>query len=120
MRRKWSEEGGVHEKAVMLNQRVHKVLHCCNSVKSAPSVRCGTTWNRDVNAAKNLCMLLDCWVKGQPRPAPFCRSSVDNKRTASPEASGSTILRSDSPCEGALAASRPRVILAAFSGRDTK
>ena len=45
-------------KVVVKNVKVHKVLHCCNSVGSAPSVRCGATWNRDVNAAKNILLLL--------------------------------------------------------------
>ena len=66
-----------------MNGKVHKVLHCHNSV-------CGATWtavlqycsNRDANAAKNLLLLLDAWMDGRERPLPFRRDTV------SPEASG--------------------------------
>ena len=46
--------------------KVHKVLHCKNSGK--------TTWNRDVNAARNILMLLMRRVNGQARPQEFCRN----------------------------------------------
>jgi hypothetical protein len=63
----------VAKKVVLKNVKVHKVLHCCsNSVESAFSGRCGTTWNRDVNAAKNLLLLLTTWIEGKERPAAFC------------------------------------------------
>ena len=70
-------------KVVVYHNKVHKVLHCCNSVKSAPSVRCGATWNRDVNAAKNILLLLTTWIEGRERPDVFC---VPSKNTVSPKA----------------------------------
>jgi hypothetical protein len=77
------------QKTVVKNVKVHKVLHCRNSVKSASSnVRCGATWNRDVNAAKNLLLLLTTWMDGKERPAAFCvpSSSPTPKTTVSGEA----------------------------------
>ena len=68
-------ENGEWEKVVVMNGKVHKVLHCHNSV-------CGATWNRDANAAKNILLLLDAWMDGRERPLPFRRNTV------SPEASG--------------------------------
>ena len=83
MRVKINKEG-VRETALVKGNKVHKVLHCRNSVGSAPSVRCGTTWNRDVNAAKNMLLLLQVWIKGDPRPAAFCKP---HKNTVPVEAS---------------------------------
>lgn len=67
--------GGTKERRVVEGNKVHKVLHCRNSVGSSPSkARCGATWNRDVNAAKNILLLLRKWVNGEQRPEVFCRS----------------------------------------------
>lgn len=60
------------------NARVHKVLHCTSSDKPAGSSntappRCGTTWNRDVNASRNIRWLAECIVFGLSRPSAFCR-----------------------------------------------
>ena len=49
---------------------IHKVLHCRSSA-GAPRRRGGRTWNRDVNAAKNMLMLLLLEVRGEARPAQF-------------------------------------------------
>jgi hypothetical protein len=70
------------------NNKVHKVLHCRNSVGSEPSLaRCGATWNRDVNASKNILMLLERWFKGFGRPVPFERpANACNKKSVSAEA----------------------------------
>ena len=58
--------------------KIHKVLHCQNSqtISNNPIVskRCGSTWNRDTNASKNILMLLMLEILGMPRPEAFCRS----------------------------------------------
>jgi hypothetical protein len=68
---------------VMLARRkskIHKVLHCKTSV---PGVcRTETTWNRDVNASRNILMLLMLELHGFPRPAEFCRPSIIPRRRA--------------------------------------
>jgi hypothetical protein len=56
--------------------KIHKVLHCMKSSQDgagplAGSPRCGATWNRDANAAKNLLMLMMLEILGIPRPAAF-------------------------------------------------
>ncbi|PNH01563.1 hypothetical protein TSOC_012543 [Tetrabaena socialis] len=53
--------------------RVHKVLHCRSS-DGGPSNRCGASWNRDVNASRNLLMLMMCHVLGYERPPAFTRA----------------------------------------------
>jgi hypothetical protein len=52
--------------------KIHKVLHCRSS--EGGQGHCGTTWNRDVNAAKNILMLLMLKVLGMERPLAFQRS----------------------------------------------
>lgn len=52
--------------------RVHKVLHCKNS-DGGHKNRCGTSWDRDVNASRNLLMLMMCHVHGFERPPVFTR-----------------------------------------------
>ena len=54
------------------NNKVHKVLHCQNNEGERPA-RVQTTWNRDVNASRNILMLLQLEVSGQPRPLAFSR-----------------------------------------------
>jgi hypothetical protein len=55
-----------------VNSKVHKVLHCKNNQSDSDnSRRCGTTWNRDDNAAQNLLMLLMRQINGLPRPEVF-------------------------------------------------
>ena len=76
-----SQDGG-RDKMVRLDTRVHKVLHCRNSVGSAPiEGRCGTTWNRDVNAAKNMLLLLAKWIRGEQRPAAFSWAPKPKRNT---------------------------------------
>ena len=61
---------GVHSS----RSKVHTVLHCRSSVDNGID-RCGATWNRDVNAARNILALTMRLVHGFRRPDVFCRSS---------------------------------------------
>ena len=54
--------------------RVHKVLHCRSSVDDGIA-RCGTTWNRDVNASKNMLALTMMEIRGLERPEALCRKA---------------------------------------------
>ena len=77
VKRRRVSDGGGQSNVVVNGQRVHKVLHCCNSVGSAAQKQCcGATWNRDVNAAKNMLMLLQVWMRGAERPTAFCRTNT--------------------------------------------
>jgi hypothetical protein len=78
------------ERVVTHGARVHKVLHCKRSVRDGPQDRCRATWNRDVNASKNILMLLMLEVLGMERPAAFCREP-DGKRKRPVAASGDAV-----------------------------
>lgn len=54
----------------LVKSKIHKVLHCRNSQSDSLS-HCGTTWNRDANASKNILMLLMYQVLDWPRPDVF-------------------------------------------------
>ncbi len=66
---------------------IHKVLHCkpsesdvsCGGQPAAVR-RCGTTWDRDVNAAKNILMLLELEIRGIPRPRAFLAPNAEPAR----------------------------------------
>ena len=53
--------------------KIHKVLHCRSS-HGGRTGHCGTTWNRDANAAKNMLELTMCRIMGYDRPAAFCKA----------------------------------------------
>ncbi len=55
---------------------IHKVLHCKKSRDDGSESRCRATWNRDVNASKNILMLLLLETTGEARPPAFCRAPV--------------------------------------------
>ena len=86
-RRVWPEaedEGEGRQPSLQLvavpHNKVHKVLHCRNSVESAVVQRCcGATWNRDVNASKNILSFLRAWIDGEPRPSAFLRGGGGQK-----------------------------------------
>ena len=59
---------------------IHKVLHCKSS-KHAPGRDGGGTWNRDVNAARNILMLLMLEVRGAARPAEFMPAESSARRS---------------------------------------
>jgi hypothetical protein len=71
------ENGDLTRSSFTTVAKIHKVLHCRSS-HSAPtsSGRCGATWNRDVNASKNILMLMMLDILGMPRPRAFCRGGV--------------------------------------------
>jgi hypothetical protein len=59
---------------VRFQSRVHKVLHCQPSDARAATARgTETTWNRDVNASRNILMLFECEILGLERPQAFQR-----------------------------------------------
>ncbi len=64
----------------LTNQKVHKVLHCNSNVCRSHN---HTTWNRDVNASKNILMLAVLMLKGWGRPVAFCRTKPKRARAAS-------------------------------------
>lgn len=76
----WRRDDNGKKRKVVVHGKIHKVLHCRNSDERS-SGRCGTTWDRDVNAAKNILMLTMKLLKGESRPAPFCRVSKTIKLT---------------------------------------
>lgn len=77
----------VGAKVAKARGRVHKILHCRNS--GGASWRHGGTWNRDVNASRNILMLLKLEVRGAARPAEFMPAQVSARRRAKRSAGAS-------------------------------
>jgi len=70
------KQGGSQPKTMF--GKVHKVLHCRNSALCPLKDRKETTWNRDVNAAKNILMLGLFEVLGYARPDAFRRADASS------------------------------------------
>ena len=54
--------------------KVHKILHCKSSKDG--NTHCGATWDRDVNASRNILLLTMCQLFKMERPQAFARSSL--------------------------------------------
>ena len=79
--------------------KVHKLLHCRTSDGSQTGC-CGKTWDRDVNASRNLLMLTLCEILGVARPSVFCRPTTNTS--------------SSRACEGVQAESGFPLIIALY------
>jgi transposase len=75
--------------------KIHKIMHCKTSVRGAQRPRI-TTWNRDVNASRNILMLLMREIEGLERPSQF-------KPTQLPERPARVKVSSGSNTRGAVA-----------------
>jgi len=58
--------------------RVHKILHCRSSTNGLGGY-CGASWDRDVNASRNLLVLTQCQIFGVQRPVAFCRKKITTR-----------------------------------------
>jgi len=71
-------------------KRIHKILHCKSSQSGAPRqqsggmLHCGKTWDRDVNASRNILMLTLHQVFGRERPLAFRRDAPRSSSTTPP------------------------------------
>jgi len=54
---------------------VHATMHCNQSSDADPRKGCSWTWDRDINAARNIADLFEAHMAGAPRPAVFCGPS---------------------------------------------
>jgi hypothetical protein len=61
----------------------HGLIRCQN-------VACGTCWNRDINGAKNIYHLIECWKNGEERPQYLSRKRSDNNNIFSRLTNGSS------------------------------
>jgi hypothetical protein len=73
-KKRWrtGEDGVLRATRETRMNRVHKVLHCSTSDEQGNPC-CGLTWNRDVNASRNILLLTECMADGLPRPSAMCR-----------------------------------------------
>lgn len=75
------DEGNAWE-CVEGHKRIHKILHCKRSQVGGPrnnqsggTIHCGKTWDRDVNASRNILRLTIHQVFGKERPSAFLRTT---------------------------------------------
>ena len=97
-----------------VRSRVHKVLHCSSSVKAGESPCCGTTWNRDVNASRNILRLGVYDVFDVERPEVFRR------KTNTQITSRGRMLRKCAEVEEKSETSNPVILGASTDGRSGK
>ena len=67
-------QGDGSVKITTQKSKVHKILHCRRSSNNLGGC-CGASWDRDINAARNLLVLTQCQIFGIQRPIAFCRPS---------------------------------------------
>ena len=65
-------------------KKIHKVLHCRSrqaGISLSETPRCGLTWDRDINASKNILTITLLQMQGLPRPQALTRSKgTKNKK----------------------------------------
>jgi len=87
--RKWKYDREQKKMVLTENrERIHKILHCRSSAGVAKR-HGGHTWNRDVNASRNILMLMMLVVLGKERPREFLPAVTVGE--ASEESSSGTI-----------------------------
>lgn len=73
-----------------VRKRIHKILHCKSSHCGVPRqqsggrLHCGKTWDRDVNASRNILMLTIHQVFGRERPMAFRRDATKSRSQTPP------------------------------------
>ena len=88
------------KKLASFNKKVHKVLHCKTSDGCFPSGK-ETTWDRDVNASRNIMTLFMLEILGRARPAEFCRPTNNRFGEAHLEAARASKASNPSKAEAA-------------------
>lgn len=80
------DEGSAWE-CVEGRMRIHKILHCKRSQvggrrnkQSVSNIHCGKTWDRDVNASRNILKLTIHQVFGKERPPAFLRTTKTKQK----------------------------------------
>ena len=74
---------------------VHKILHCRSSTNGLGG-HCGASWDRDINASRNLLVLTQCQIFGIQRPVAFCRKKITTRSPSGANTDFETRLTKDS------------------------